>query len=175
MGCLGSRRRRSFVDLTLYQNDSVGTRPDTEAPYSVTVDSDNASGTTRLVAASDNGTGNMYEVKYIVTDDNGNQDSATDTTTENEPAPMVDSLSADKVETGDSNAEFDVSWMVFEYVGSDEDSHLKSVDLTRYDKDTDTYDDSLPLPLMVGWQAPRTDLSPQVTMSKGIPMISRVK
>lgn len=51
--------------------------------------------------------------------------------------PSVDSLSVDEVETGDSDAEFDVSWEV-----SDDDADLDSLDLTLTDLTDDETEDT---------------------------------
>jgi len=115
------------VDLTLTQ-DSDGT---TENSATLSVSGSSASGTTRLVAADDDGTGNSYTVKATVTDSAGNTTSATASASESENVPTVDDLSLSEVDTDDSDAEFDVSWVV-----SDDDGDLSSVDLTLTD-DTD--------------------------------------
>jgi subtilisin len=125
----------SSVDLTLTQ-DSDGT---TEDSASVAVSGDTASGTTRLVAADDDGSGNGYTVDLTVTDSGGRTDSgstAVSETEETESDPVVDSLSASEVETSDGDAEFDASWSV-----SDADGNLDSVDLTlTQDSDGSTED-----------------------------------
>ncbi|MFC7133426.1 MULTISPECIES: S8 family serine peptidase [Salinibaculum] len=118
----------SSVDLVLTQ-DSDGSTEDTAT---VSVSGDTASGTTRLVAAGDEGTGNSYTVDATVTDGAGKTDSVTASAAESESAPAVDSLSASEVETSDSDAEFDVSWGV-----SDADGDLSSVELSLTD-DTDS-------------------------------------
>jgi len=120
----------SSVDLTL-TDDTDG---ETEDTASVSVSGDAASGTTRLVAAGDDGSGNDYTVDLTVTDGDGASSSDTAAVSETEEtntAPAVDSLSASEVETDDTDAEFDASWQV-----SDSDGNLSSVDLTLTD-DTD--------------------------------------
>ncbi|MFB6254202.1 MAG: hypothetical protein ABEI06_06315, partial [Halobacteriaceae archaeon] len=70
------------VDLTLYQLDSDGNRVATEDAASVDISGDSASGTTGLKAKFDENNGKKYEVECVVTDSNGNTDSATATEVE---------------------------------------------------------------------------------------------
>ncbi|MGM0718328.1 MAG: G8 domain-containing protein, partial [Halobacteriota archaeon] len=115
------------VDLTLTR-DADGTTQDSAA---LSVSGSSAGGTTRLVAAGDDGAGYSYTVEATVTDSSNNTASATASATEKERVPAVDELSLSEVETDGPDAEFDVSWAV-----SDDDSDLDSVDLTLTD-DTD--------------------------------------
>jgi len=71
----------SAVDLTL-ADDTAG---ETEDTASVSVSGSSASGTTRLVAAGDDGAGNDYTVETTVSDASGNTSSATASATETEP------------------------------------------------------------------------------------------
>lgn len=125
----------SNVDLTLTQ-DSDGS---TEDSASVSVSGDTASGTTRLVAVDDDGTGNGYTVSATVTDSGGRTDSGSTSVSETEDTendPVVDSLTASEVETSDGDAEFDADWSV-----SDADGNLDTVDLTlTQDSDGSTED-----------------------------------
>jgi subtilisin len=71
----------SAVDLTL-ADDTAG---ETEDTVSVSVSGSSASGTTRLVAAGDDGAGNDYTVETTVSDAGGNTSSATASATETDP------------------------------------------------------------------------------------------
>jgi subtilisin len=121
------------VELTL--TDS--TDGESEDSATVSASGDSASGTTRLVATGEDGSGNQYNVSLTVTDENGNTGSETATEAENESAPTVDSLSVSEVETDDGDAEFDAVWAV-----SDPDGELATVDLTLTDTNTKETDDS---------------------------------
>jgi len=108
------------VDLTL-TDDTDG---ETEDAASVSVSGDSASGTTRLVAAGDDGSGNDYTVDATVTDSNGNTGSDSTTVSETEDtdsAPTIDTFEL----TNDSNpawTRYYVDWTV-----SDDDGDLASV------------------------------------------------
>ena len=129
----------SSVDLTL-TDDTDG---ETEDTASVSVSGDAASGTTRLVAAGDDGSGNGYTVEATVTDADGASDAASASVGETEDAvgasaPTVGSLSLSEDNAGGSpHAEFTASWSV-----SDADGDLSSVDLTLTDADTGATEDS---------------------------------
>lgn len=71
------------LDLTL-TDDTAGETEDTVA---VSVSGGTASGTTRLVAAGDDGAGNSYTVDATVTDSNGNTGSGSTTASERAPTP----------------------------------------------------------------------------------------
>jgi endonuclease YncB( thermonuclease family) len=120
----------SSVDLTLTQ-DSDGS---TEDSASISVSGSGATGTTRLVAAGDDGSGNAYTVDCTVTDSNGSTASGSTSVSETEStssAPTVDSLSVSEQNGGgDPHAEFDVAWSV-----SDADGDLSTVDVTLTDLD----------------------------------------
>jgi subtilisin len=124
------------VDLTLYELDSDGNRVDEEDSATESVSGDSASGTTRLVATGDDGTGNTYELEAIVSDSNGNTDSATATETESESsgdsAPSASIEGVSEVNSPSPHAEFDISWSA-----SDDDDDLDTAELTLYD-DTDS-------------------------------------
>lgn len=108
----------SSVDLTLVQ-DNDGTTEDTAT---VSVGGDTASGTTRLVAAGDDGSANGYTVSVTVTDGSGATGSGTASVTETEASPpTVDSVTL----TDDGNPQWEryyVDWTV-----SDTDGDLASV------------------------------------------------
>lgn len=129
----------SSVDLTLTDDTDGGT----EDTASISVSGDTASGTTRLVADGDDGSGNSYTVEAVVTDTDGASDSATTSVSETEDtsggnAPTVDSLSLSEDNSGGSpHADFDASWSV-----SDSDGDLDTVDLTLTDTDTGATEDS---------------------------------
>ncbi|AGN01975.1 glycoside hydrolase family 81 [Salinarchaeum sp. Harcht-Bsk1] len=120
----------SSVDLTL-TDDGDGT---TEDSASISVSGSSASGTTRLVAAGDDGTGNSYTLELVATDGTGNTASSTTSVTESEDtssgnAPTVDSFSISEDNSGGSpHAEFQIDYAV-----SDADGDLSSVDLTLTD------------------------------------------
>ena len=80
----------STVDLVL-TDDAAG---ETEDSASVSVAGDTASGTTRLVAAGDDGSGNSYTVEVTVADADGNTDTATTTAEETESIARSDVLTA---------------------------------------------------------------------------------
>ncbi len=84
----------SEVDLAL----SDDTDDETEDTASVSVSGDTASGTTRLVAGGDDGSGNSYTVEATVTDGADNTDSATATVTESDGRSDV--LTADPSTAG---------------------------------------------------------------------------
>lgn len=112
------------VDLTLYQLDSDGSRIDNEDSASEDVSGDSATGTTRLIASGDDGSGNTYEVEVIVSDTDGDSGSDTATETESEStssAPTIDTFSL----TDTSNprwARVEIDWAV-----SDADGDLSDV------------------------------------------------
>ena len=123
----------STVDLTL-TDDSDGSTEDTA---SVSVSGSDASGTTRLVAAGDDGAGHGYTVELVASDGNGNTSSATTSVTESEDtsgggnAPTVDNLSISEDNSGGSpHADFQIDYAV-----SDADGDLDTVDLTLTDTD----------------------------------------
>ncbi len=110
----------SSVDLTLTQ-DSDGTTEDTA---SISVSGSSASGTTRLVAAGDEGTGNAYTVDATVTDGAGNTGTGSTSVTETEntaSAPTVDSHAVSTRTTGPWSR-VTADWAV-----SDADGDLDSV------------------------------------------------
>ncbi len=108
------------LDLTL-TDDTDG---ETEETVTVSVSGSSDSGTTRLVAAGDNGSGNSYTVDATVTDSYGTTGSDTTSVSETEEtdsAPAIDSFSASTRTTGPwFRAESD--WTV-----SDTDGDLDSV------------------------------------------------
>jgi endonuclease YncB( thermonuclease family) len=110
----------SSVDLTL-TDDTAG---ETEDSASISVSGSDATGTTRLVAAGDDGSGNSYTVDCTVTDSNGNTASDSTSVSETEDtasAPTIDTFSL----TDESNPQWDkysVDWAV-----SDDDGDLADV------------------------------------------------
>ncbi|WP_436933463.1 carbohydrate-binding protein [Halovenus amylolytica] len=113
------------VDIVLTQ-DSNNT---TEDSAKLSVSGASASGTTRLVASGDDGTGNGFTVEATVKDGGGSAASATASATESEELPVLDELSLAEVKTDSSDAAFDASWAV-----SDVDGDLDTVDLVLIDE-----------------------------------------
>jgi subtilisin len=110
----------SSVDLVLTQ-DSDGS---TEDSATVSVSGSSASGTTRLVAAGDDGSGNSYTVELTVTDGAGNTTSDTASATETEDtssAPTIDTFAVSTRTTGPWTR-VTTDWAV-----SDADGDLSSV------------------------------------------------
>ncbi|WP_435344835.1 Ig-like domain-containing protein [Haloarchaeobius sp. HRN-SO-5] len=120
----------SSVDLTL-TDDTAGATDDTAT---VSVSGSDASGTTRLVAPDDDGSGNSYTVDCTVSDSGGSTGSDSTTVTEGEPTsdgPTVDSISlTEQNGGGDPHAEFDGDWSV-----SDPDGDLDRIEATLTDLD----------------------------------------
>jgi len=113
----------SSVDLVLTQ-DSDGS---TEDSATVNLSGDIASGTTRLVAAGDDGSGNSYTVDATVTDSSGNTGSGSTSTSETEDtasAPTVDSYTVTEAGSPNPHAEITADWSV-----DDADSDLDTVAL----------------------------------------------
>jgi len=89
----------SGVDLSL-TDDTDG---ESEDSASISVSGSSASGTTRLVAAGDDGSGNSYTVDATVTDSNGNAGSDSTSVSETEDtssAPTIDTFSVSTRTTG---------------------------------------------------------------------------
>ena len=108
------------LDLTL-TDDTAG---ETEDTATVSVSGDTASGTTRLVAAGDDGAGNGYTVDATVTDSNGNTGSGSTTVSETESTNAAPSASIDAL-SNNSNPRWDryeVDWSA-----ADEDGNLDTV------------------------------------------------
>jgi subtilisin len=123
----------SSVDLTLTDD----TDSETEDTASISVSGDSASGTTRLVAAGDDGSGNDYTVDATVTDSNGNTGSGSTTVSETESTNSAPSASIDGL-TDNSNPQWDryeVDWSA-----SDEDGNLDTVVVEMLDSGGDTVD-----------------------------------
>ncbi|MFT4884389.1 MAG: subtilisin [Natronomonas sp.] len=123
----------SSVDLTL-TDDTDG---ETEDTASVSVSGDTASGTTRLVAAGDDGSGNGYTVDATVTDSNGNTGSDSTTVSETESTNAAPSASIDGLNNR-SNPRWDryeVDWSA-----SDEDGNLDTVVVEMLDSSGATLD-----------------------------------
>jgi len=117
----------SSVDLTLTDDTAGGT----EDTASVSVSGSSASGTTRLVAAGDDGSGNAYTVDATVTDSGGNTGSGSATVSETEDtasAPTIDTFATSTRTTGPwtrvttdwavSDADGDLDSVVIELVDS---------------------------------------------------------
>lgn len=122
------------AELVLYELDSDGNRFEEEDSATESVSGDSASGTTRLVAGGDDGTGNSYEVEATVSDTDGTATSDTAIEAESEDTRSGPSASIDGVSEAESpnpHVEFDVSWSA-----SDDDGDLDTAALTLYD-DTD--------------------------------------
>ncbi|MEF8826029.1 MAG: S8 family serine peptidase, partial [Halapricum sp.] len=123
----------SSVDLTL-TDDTDG---ETEDTASVSVSGDTASGTTRLVAAGDDGSGNSYTVDATVTDSNGNTGSGSTTVSETESTNSAPSASIDALNDR-SNPRWDryeVDWSA-----SDSDGNLDTVVVEMLDSSGNTLD-----------------------------------
>jgi len=123
----------SSVDLTLTQ-DSDGTTEDTA---SVSVSGSSASGTTRLVAAGDDGSGNSYTVDATVTDGAGNTGTGSTTVSETESTNAAPSASIDGLNNR-SNRQWDryeVDWSA-----GDADGNLDTVVVEMLDSSGNTLD-----------------------------------
>jgi subtilisin len=123
----------STVDLTL-TDDTVGETDDTA---SVGASGDTDSGTTRLVAAGDDGSGNSYTVDATVTDSGGNTGSGSTTVSETESTNAAPAASIDAL-TNDSNPRWDryeVDWSA-----SDSDGNLDTVVVEMLDSGGSTLD-----------------------------------
>ncbi len=121
------------VDLTL-TDDTDG---ETEDTATVSVSGDSASGTTRLVADGDDGSGNSYTVDATVTDSTGNIGSGSTTVDETEDTNTAPSASIDGL-TNNSNPAWDryqVDWSA-----SDEDGNLDTVVVEMLDSSGNTLD-----------------------------------
>jgi subtilisin len=123
----------SSVDLTL-TDDTAG---ETEDTASISVSGDTASGTTRLVAAGDDGAGNSYTVDATVTDTAGNTGSGSTTVSETEstntaPSTSIDGLSSKSNPRWDR---FEVDWSA-----SDSDGNLDTVVVEMLDSSGTTLD-----------------------------------
>ncbi|PSQ17815.1 hypothetical protein BRD00_06380 [Halobacteriales archaeon QS_8_69_26] len=114
------------VDLTL-TDDTDG---ETEDTATVSVSGSSASGTTRLVAAGDDGSGNSYTVEATVSDADGASSSDTTTASETEPTsdPAIDFYTVTEAGSPNPHAEFTADWAV-----SDADGDLSQVDVVVYD------------------------------------------
>jgi len=115
------------VDLALVDDDGA-----TEDSVSTTVSGGTASGTTRLVAAGDDGSGRSYTVDAVVTDAAGRTRSDSTTVSETESdsggsAPAVDAFAVTDNSAGPW-AKATVDWAV-----SDADGDLATVDLELVD------------------------------------------
>ena len=123
----------SSVDLTL-TDDTAG---ETEDTASISVSGSSASGTTRLVAASDDGSGNSYTVDATVTDSAGNTGSGSTTVSETEDTNSAPSASIDGLNNR-SNPRWDryeVDWSA-----SDVDGNLDTVVVEIVDSSGNTLD-----------------------------------
>jgi len=110
----------SSVDLALTDD----TDSESEDSASVSVTGDTASGTTRLVAAGDDGSGNSYTVEATVTDGGGNTGSGSTTVSETESTNAAPSATIDSL-TDKSNPRwdrFEVDWSA-----GDDDGNLDTV------------------------------------------------
>lgn len=111
------------ADIALVRDSDESTADST----TVSISGDAATGTTRLIAADDDGSGNGYTVELAVTDGNGNTTSATTATAETEDtgeAPTVHRFSVSEAGRPDPNAEVTAMWDV-----SDADADLASVEI----------------------------------------------
>jgi subtilisin len=110
----------SSLDLTL-TDDTDGENEDSTT---VSVSGDAASGTTRLVAPGDDGSGNSYTVDATVTDANGNTGSGSTTVSETESTNSAPSASIDSLSNNSNPAwdRYEVDWSA-----SDADGNLDTV------------------------------------------------
>jgi subtilisin len=123
----------SSVDLTL-TDDTAGETDDTA---SISVSGSSASGTTRLVAAGDDGSGNSYTVELTVTDGTGNTGTGSTAVSETESTNAAPSASIDSL-NNKSNPRWDryeVGWSA-----SDSDGNLDTVDVEMLDSSGATLD-----------------------------------
>ncbi len=121
------------LDLTLYELDSDSNRVETEDSASPSVSGGSVSGTTRLVASGDDGSGNTYEVEAVVSDTDGTTTSDTATATESEEtesAPTIDTFTLSSGSPNNPHAEVTVDWAV-----SDTNSNLDTVEVIVDDAD----------------------------------------
>ncbi|MFB6234922.1 MAG: S8 family serine peptidase [Halopenitus sp.] len=121
----------SSVDLSLTDD----TDSESEDSASISVSGSSASGTTRLVAAGDDGSGNSYIVDATVTDSNGNTGSGSTRVSETEStssAPTVDSHAVSTRTTG--------PWyrVTADWGVSDDDGDLDSVGVAIEDSNGNT-------------------------------------
>ncbi|MEF8937306.1 MAG: hypothetical protein V5A32_05060 [Halovenus sp.] len=121
------------VDLTL-TDDTAG---ETEETAAVSVSGDTASGTTRLVAAGDDGSGNDYTVEAIGTDSAGNTGSDSTTVSETEDTNSAPTANIDGLDDR-SNPRWDrieVDWSA-----SDPDGNLDTLIVEMLDAGGSTVD-----------------------------------
>jgi subtilisin len=126
------------VDLTL-TDDTAG---ETEDTASIGVSGDTASGTTRLVAAGDDGSGNDYTVEAVVTDTDGATGSDTTRVTETEDtsgdtAPAIDQFSLTD-RSNPSWTRYDVDWAVSDADGDLADVTTEMVDSSGSVQDSES-------------------------------------
>ncbi len=123
----------SSVDLVL----TDGTDGGTEDSATVSVSGDSASGTTRLVAAGDDGSGNDYTVDATVTDGAGNTASGTTSVSETERTNSAPSASIDGLSDRSNPAwgRYEVDWSA-----SDPDGNLDTVVVELLDSGGSTLD-----------------------------------
>jgi subtilisin len=123
----------SSLDLSLTDD----TDAESEDSATVDVSGDTASGTTRLVAAGDDGSGNSYTVDATVTDANGNTGTGSTTLSETENTNSAPSASIDGL-NNKSNPRWDryeVDWSA-----SDADGNLDTVVVEMLDSSGTTLD-----------------------------------
>ena len=121
------------LDLTLTDD----TDSETEDTVTVSVSGSSASGTTRLVAAGDDGSGNSYTVDATVTDGAGNTGSGSTSVSETESTNSAPSASIDSL-TNNSNPAWDryqVDWSA-----GDTDGNLDTVAVEMLDSSGNTLD-----------------------------------
>lgn len=126
------------VDLTLTDD----TDNETEDTATVSVSGDTASGTTRLVAAGDDGSGNSYTVELTVTDSDGATASDTASATESEDTsgdnpPTIDTYDVTEAGSPNPHLEITVDWGV-----GDTDGDLRLVRITAEDADGSAFSET---------------------------------
>lgn len=129
----------SAIDLSLTDD----TDDETEDTASISIGGDSASGTTRLVAAGDDGSGNSYTVDLDVTDSDGATTSDTASVSETEDTsggdnpPTIDNHDITEAGSPNPHLEITVNWGV-----SDTDGDLSLVRVTADDADGSTFSET---------------------------------
>lgn len=126
----------SSVDLSL-TDDTDGASEDSAT---LSVSESSASGTTRLVAAGDDGSGDGYTVDLTVTDGNGN--STTDSTSVSETESMNSAPVVDAYNVGEAGSPNPFAGITADWTVSDGDGNLDSVVVDVVNADTGSVVDS---------------------------------
>ncbi|WP_435094173.1 S8 family serine peptidase [Halorubrum sp. N11] len=124
------------LDLALIQ-DSDGSTEDTAT---LSISGGTASGSTRLIAVDDDGSGNGYTVEVSVTDASGTTGSGSTSVTETEDtstAPTIDTHDITEAGSPNPHIEITVNWGV-----SDGDGDLSTVTISAADADGSSFSDT---------------------------------